>query len=58
MDAPDQSYAAAASLSTIEGSLEDLKLVGFEPIVVSWQCCDLCSHLRTGPNLPVSCLSI
>lgn len=35
MDAPDQNYAAATSLSTIEIGVEDLKLVGFEPVVVS-----------------------
>lgn len=34
MDAPDQSYAAATSLSIIEEGLENLKLVGFDPIVV------------------------
>lgn len=34
MNAPDQAYAAATSLSTIESWLENLKAVGFEPIVV------------------------
>ena len=41
MNAPDQNYAAATSLSTIEIGVEDLKLVGFDPTVVSSDCLDL-----------------
>lgn len=41
MDAPDQNYAAATSLSTLEMGVEDLQLVGFDPAVVSNHYLDL-----------------